>query len=166
MLLDKIFEEIFGDVDFGSIKFPQEEEDEKDTTYYHEVHDKYEDGKHVYHKEKEVKNGEVLKDVENNLNLEDKSKKIEVKDDEKKEEAKKCEKTDKCGDNPCIEFYEAKLRQATDLLEEARDTIKKQQEMYDKLESDFKDYIEEKKFYEIEYKKLNEKFNALKNIFK
>lgn len=31
-------------------------------TYYHSISDKYEDGKRVSHQEKEIKNGEVIKD--------------------------------------------------------------------------------------------------------
>jgi hypothetical protein len=93
------------------------EEDEKEESYYHRVADTYENGEHTSHVEKEVKNGEVLKDVNETYKIEDKS----------------CEKGEDgdtkdtcCKDN---QYYEDKLKEANDLLDEARETIKQQGEL-------------------------------------
>lgn len=60
-------------------------EDCEGKSYYHMVSDKYEDGKHVSHKEKEIKDGKVVKDIDNCMNIEDKC-----------EENKKCCKKESC----------------------------------------------------------------------
>ena len=67
----KFFEDFFG-TDFNktfsdmleAFKKEQEKEDEnkKDSSYFHKVFDKYENGEHVEHTEKEVKDGKVIKD--------------------------------------------------------------------------------------------------------
>lgn len=67
----KFFDDFFG-TDFNktfsdmleAFKKEQEKEDEnkKDTSYFHKVFDKYENGEHVEHVEKEVKDGKVIKD--------------------------------------------------------------------------------------------------------
>ena len=49
--------------------------DDENHSYYHYVSDKYEDGKHVSHNEKEVKDGKVVKDVHDSINIEDKNEK-------------------------------------------------------------------------------------------
>lgn len=67
----KFFDDFFG-TDFNktfsdmleAFKKEQEKEDEnkKDSSYFHKVFDKYENGEHVEHVEKEVKDGKVIKD--------------------------------------------------------------------------------------------------------
>ena len=67
----KFFEDFFG-TDFNktfsdmleAFNKEQEKEDEnkKDSSYFHKVFDKYENGEHVEHAEKEVKDGKVIKD--------------------------------------------------------------------------------------------------------
>lgn len=118
-MFEKIFNEIFGNVDFEKIfkDFPEEEkknENENDHSYFHSIEDKYENGEHVSHKEKEIKDGKVLKDVNDTF-------KIEVKG---KEEAEN-------GSND----YEEKLKKATDLLEEAQKTIVNQQKQLECYEN-------------------------------
>ena len=75
MNINEIFDEIFG-VDFVSdfqknweefekrandLKLKVEDDGEKHS-YCHEVEDEYENGEHTYHREKEVKDGKVVKD--------------------------------------------------------------------------------------------------------
>lgn len=89
-MFEKIFEEIFGDVDFNNFAKAVEEEIENEKeepkSYFHKVVDEYEDGKHVSHKEKEVKDGKVIKNVNENYKLEDKNEKnIEITYDDEKE---------------------------------------------------------------------------------
>ena len=67
----KFFDDFFG-TDFNktfsdmleAFKKEHEKEDEntKDSSYFHNVFDKYENGEHVEHVEKEVKDGKVIKD--------------------------------------------------------------------------------------------------------
>lgn len=67
----KFFDDFFG-TDFNktfsdmleSFKKEREKEDEnkEDSSYFHKVFDKYENGEHVEHSEKEVKDGKVIKD--------------------------------------------------------------------------------------------------------
>ena len=54
----------------------KEEKDNNSQSYYHSISDKFENGRHVSHQEKEVKNGKVLKDVhQENCRIEDKKEK-------------------------------------------------------------------------------------------
>ncbi len=72
-MFETIFNEIFGNVDWEKIgeklnEFEKNHEiNEKDDakSYFHVVEDEYEDGKHTHHKEKEVKDGKVVKDINN-----------------------------------------------------------------------------------------------------
>ena len=67
----KFFDDFFG-TDFNktfsdmleAFKKEQEKEGEnkEDSSYFHKVFDKYENGEHVEHEEKEVKDGKVIKD--------------------------------------------------------------------------------------------------------
>lgn len=118
-MINEIFKEIFGDVDFEQMfkNLPEDEKkNENDHSYFHTIEDKYDNGKHVSHIEKEVKDGKVIKDINNTF-------KIEVKGEE--EEKKEKPKENKCNSA----YYEEKLKQATDLLEEAQNTIINQQKM-------------------------------------
>lgn len=71
-MFEKIFEEIFGDVDWEKFAEKMKDFEEKNNaendgkSYFHAIEDEYEDGKHVLHKEKEVKDGKVIKDINNN----------------------------------------------------------------------------------------------------
>ncbi len=89
-MFERIFEEIFGDVDFNNFAKTVEEEIENEKeepkSYFRKVVDEYEDGKHVSHKEKEVKDGKVIKNVNENYKLEGKDEKnIEITYDDEKE---------------------------------------------------------------------------------
>ena len=59
------FHKTFSDM-LEAFKKEQEKEGEnkKDSSYFHKVFDKYENGEHVEHAEKEVKDGKVIKDVD------------------------------------------------------------------------------------------------------
>ena len=64
--------------------FNESEEDDENKSYYHYVYDKFDNGEHVAHKEKEVKDGKVLKDVNDTKNIESKKK------EDNKTEQKEC----------------------------------------------------------------------------
>lgn len=132
-LIDDLFFDIFGKKTFDEMfgeyeklysafnKAKDNKEDENEHSYYHKVADTYEDGNHTSHIEKEVKDGEVLKDVKETYQL-----------DNKEKECNKicCKNESKCNesvdDNKSVdsEFYENKLKEANDLLDEANKTIK------------------------------------------
>lgn len=84
-MFEKIFEEIFGDVDWEKFAEKMKDFEEKNNaendskSYFHTIEDEYEDGKHVLHKEKEVKDGKVIKDINDNclITKQDEDKTIE-----------------------------------------------------------------------------------------
>jgi len=84
-MFETIFNEIFGDIDWEKFAEKMKDFEEKNNaanaanegkSYFHEIEDEYEDGKHVLHKEKEVKDGKVIKDINNSC--------LSVKQDENK----------------------------------------------------------------------------------
>lgn len=120
-MFERIFNEIFGDADFEQMfkNLPEDEKkNENDHSYFHTIEDKYDNGKHVSHIEKEVKDGKVIKDINNTF-------KIEVKGEEEEKKEKQCNST----------YYEEKLKQTSDLLEQAQKTITDQQKRIEDLES-------------------------------
>lgn len=96
----------------------EEECDDEPKSYYHYMCDKYENGKHVSHKEKEVKDGKVLKDVDNCMNIEDKT--------ENKKESCNCEKQK-------VENKEEKDKNVCDLKQKLADMQKEHLKMEEHL---------------------------------
>ena len=77
----KTFDDLFNEV-FDNKVNTDDVKDENNHSYFHSVKDKYKNGEHVSHSEKEIKDGKVIKDVNHFGNIEDK---------------KNC----KCDDNVC-----------------------------------------------------------------
>ena len=77
----KTFDDLFNEV-FENKVNTDDVKDENNHSYFHSVKDKYKNGEHVSHSEKEIKDGKVIKDVNHFGNIEDK---------------KNC----KCDDNVC-----------------------------------------------------------------
>lgn len=81
-MFETIFNEFFGDIDWEKFAEKMKNFEEKNNaendgkSYFHAIEDEYEDGKHVLHKEKEVKDGKVIKDINDNC--------LTVKQDENK----------------------------------------------------------------------------------
>lgn len=81
-MFETIFNEFFGDIDWEKFAEKMKDFEEKNNvendgkSYFHAIEDEYEDGKHVLHKEKEVKDGKVIKDINDNC--------LTVKQDENK----------------------------------------------------------------------------------
>lgn len=141
-MFDRIFNEIFGDVDFKQFfenLGEEKEEKENGHSYYHRVEDKYDNGKHVSHVEKEIKDGEVIKDIKDIFKIED-----------KKEEKAIEEKKEENNNEKYSAYYEQRLKKASDLLEEAQKTIFNQQKQ---IES-----------YENRCKELEVKFDKLRDL--
>lgn len=82
-MFDRIFKDIFGTEAFEKLEnafeetmkeFEETAKKDDDFSYFHDVRDKYENGKHVSHDEKEVKDGKVLKDIHRSMNIDDNKK--------------------------------------------------------------------------------------------
>ena len=71
-MFETIFNEFFGDIDWEKFAEKMKDFEEKNNvendgkSYFHAIEDEYEDGKHILHKEKEVKDGKVIKDINDN----------------------------------------------------------------------------------------------------
>ena len=71
-MFETIFNEFFGDIDWEKFAEKMKDFEEKNNvendgkSYFHTIEDEYEDGKHILHKEKEVKDGKVIKDINDN----------------------------------------------------------------------------------------------------
>ena len=71
-MFETIFNEFFSDIDWEKFAEKMKNFEEKNNaendgkSYFHAIEDEYEDGKHVLHKEKEVKDGKVIKDINDN----------------------------------------------------------------------------------------------------
>ena len=81
-MFETIFNEFFFFFDWEKFAEKMKDFEEKNNavndgkSYFHAIEDEYEDGKHVLHKEKEVKDGKVIKDINDNC--------LTVKQDENK----------------------------------------------------------------------------------
>ena len=126
---------------------------EKNHSYFHSVKDKYKNGEHVSHSEKEIKDGKVIKDVNNSVSLEDK---------------KNCT----CNENVCK--CDKKLYEKKETEYDALKGINKHLEQSLKsaenalIEKDKKIAELESKLYEVTKDKnyLLNKFEEIKNAFK
>lgn len=154
----KTFDDLFNEVFVNKVN-TDEVKDEKNHSYFHSVKDKYENGEHISHSEKEIKDGKVIKDVDNCLEIENKE---------------NC----KCNDNVCKcdkKLYEKKeteydaLKGVNKQLEES---LKKYSELY--VDSQRALVEKDKKITELESKLaevtkdkeyLLKKFEQVKNVF-
>lgn len=101
-------------------------------TYYHSISDKYEDGKRVSHQEKEIKNGEVIKDesfdstktIENAQAKQDECKCGEVKCN--------CESRSRSIDE-CFSEYEATIKEKEARIYELESRLKKKEVLINEL---------------------------------
>lgn len=124
----KTFDDLFNEV-FDNKVNTDDVKDENNHSYFHSVKDKYENGEHISHSEKEIKDGKVIKDVDNCLEIENKE---------------NC----KCNDNVCK--CDKKLCEKKETLERS---LKKYSELY--FDSQRALVEKDKKIAELE-SKLNE----------
>ena len=147
----KTFDDLFNEV-FDNKVNTDDVSNKRNHSYFHSVKDKYKNGEHVSHSEKEIKDGKVIKDVNHFGNIEDK---------------KNC----KCDDNVCK--CDKKVSDKKETEYEALKGISQFWE--DSLRSAEKTLIErDKKIAELE-RKLAEvtqdkeyllmKFEQVKNVF-
>ena len=148
----KTFDDLINEV-FDNKVNTDDVSNEKNHSYFHSVKDKYKNGEHVSHSEKEIKDGKVIKDVNHFGNIEDK---------------KNC----KCDDNVCK--CDKKLYEKKETEYDALKGINKHLEQSLKsaenalIEKDKKIAELESKLYEVTKDKnyLLNKFEEIKNAFK
>lgn len=147
----KTFDDLFNEVFVNKVN-TDEVKDEKNHSYFHSVKDKYENGKHISHTEKEIKDGKVITDVDNCLEIENKE---------------NC----KCNDNVCKcdkKLYEKKeteyeaLKDINKHLEQslrsAEKTLAEKDKKIVELESKLAEVTLDKEY-------LLKKFEQVKNVF-
>lgn len=155
----KTFDDLINEV-FDNKVNTDDVSNEKNHSYFHSVKDKYKNGEHVSHSEKEIKDGKVIKDVNNSVSLEDK---------------KNCtcnENVCKCNENVCK--CDRKLYEKKETEYDALKGINKHLEQSLKsaenalIEKDKKIAELESKLYEVTKDKnyLLNKFEEIKNAFK
>jgi hypothetical protein len=121
----------------------EDESDGKNSSYYHFVSEKYENGKRVEHKEKIVRDGEVIKDVEQCTCLADK----------KEDEAPKVD--DKC----------SKAEEKNDELSILKNENKELKARIAEVEATLKEKVGEAADLSDENAKLRAKLESIKNMF-
>ena len=147
----KTFDDLINEV-FDNKVNTDDVSNEKNHSYFHSVKDKYKNGEHVSHSEKEIKDGKVIKDVNNSVSLEDK---------------KNCT----CNENVCK--CDRKLYEKKETEYEALKGMNKHLEQSLKsaenalIEKDKKIAELESKLYEVTKDKeyLLNKFEQVKNVF-
>ena len=147
----KTFDDLINEV-FDNKVNTDDVSNEKNHSYFHSVKDKYKNGEHVSHSEKEIKDGKVIKDVNNSVSLEDK---------------KNCT----CNENVCK--CDKKLYEKKETEYDALKGINKHLEQSLKsaenalIEKDKKIAELESKLYEVTKDKeyLLNKFEQVKNVF-
>ena len=148
----KTFDDLINEV-FDNKVNTDDVSNEKNHSYFHSVNDKYKNGEHISHIEKEIKDGKVIKDVNNSVSLEDK---------------KNCT----CNENVCK--CDKKLYEKKETEYDALKGINKHLEQSLKsaenalIEKDKKIAELESKLYEVTKDKnyLLNKFEEIKNAFK
>ena len=134
--VDDLFEEVFENkVNTDNVK------DDNNHSYYHSVKDKYANGEHISHSEKEIKDGKVIKDVDNSFELENK---------------KNCQ----CNDNVCQcdkKLYEKKETLEQSLRSAEKALVEKDRKITE-LESKLAEVTLDKEY-------LLKKFEQVKNVF-
>jgi hypothetical protein len=139
-MIKKLFNELFGDVDLekmvNEISEAIENEGEKDSSYFYKVEDKYDNGHHVSHIEKEVKDGNVIKDINRTMNIEDKNEKT------KEDVQYKRDYKDKCIEyESVIKKLEKELYEKDDLIHTLRERCSKLMEENDKIKFVLRDLV-------------------------
>lgn len=153
-MFETIFNEFFGDIDWEKFAEKMKDFEEKNNvendgkSYFHAIEDEYEDGKHVLHKEKEVKDGKVIKDINDNC--------LTVKQDENKA----IENQENKQFNTETEIRELKAENERLLKEIAKknETIKHLRDYNCKQNNDLESLIHKNK-------ELTNKLNNIKKLF-
>ena len=127
--------------------------DENNHSYFHSVKDKYKNGEHVSHSEKEIKDGKVIKDVNNSVSLEDK-KNCTCNENVCKCDRKLCEKKE--AEYDALKGINKHLEQS---LKSAENALIEKDKKIAELESKLYEVTKDKNY-------LLNKFEEIKNAFK
>ena len=146
--VDDLFEEVFENkVNTDNVK------DDNNHSYYHSVKDKYANGEHISHSEKEIKDGKVIKDVvDNSLNIENKEN-CKCNDNVCKSDKKLCEKKETEYD--ALKGINKHLEQS---LRSAENALAEKDKKIVELESKLAEVTLDKEY-------LLKKFEQVKNVF-
>lgn len=126
-MFEKIFEEIFGNEFLDNLKdgfeksvknLEKDDEDEKDSSYYHKITEEYENGRCVSRSEKEIKNGQVIKDVTEVHKLEDK----------------------KCDNEKCEIDYEQKCKEYEEVIKNLKGELREKDNRVEYLEKKLENF--------------------------
>ena len=138
--------------------------DENNHSYFHSVKDKYKNGEHISHSEKEIKDGKVIKDVNNRINLEDK------KNCKCGDNVCKCNKTDNVKDENnqlkvISQFWEDSFRSAENTLIERDKKIAELERKLAKVTKEKEYFINKLAKVTKDKEYLLNKFEQVKNVF-
>lgn len=168
-MFEKIFEEIFGaealkalDEQFDKFDNKTSEADNtNDKSYFHKIVDKYENGEHVSHLEKEIKNGQVVKDVNNVKKVEE----ITNTNTNKLKDAPQCECGTKCKCGEDAAHWEQDIRYYNDLVEKLQNQLVRKNNKIGSLEALLNTAEKACSEKDNEIKKLKSKLEAIKQLF-
>ena len=130
------------------------EKDNKNHSCYHYVCDKYENGKNVYHQEKEIKDGKVLKDEGHGCGC------ISNNDDTSIKSDSECKKN--CTENSKPKEYEKAVANENEALKQKNCKLRS---YINKLECECEEYKNEICELKKENEELRRKFDAIKSMF-
>lgn len=135
--------------------------DENNHSYFYSVKDEYEDGNHVYHSEKEVKDGQVIKNVDHFINLEN-NKNCNCNDkvcdcNKKLDDYEKKEKTEKPL-HAVIEKLKSLNKHLTQSFRSAENALIEKDKKIAELERKLAEVTKDKEY-------LLNKFEQVKNVF-
>ena len=148
----KTFDDLINEV-FDNKVNTDDVSNEKNHSYFHSVKDKYKNGEHVSHSEKEIKDGKVIKDVNNSVSLEDK-KNCTCNENVCKCDRKLCEKKETEYD--ALKGINKHLEQS---LKSAENALIEKDKKIAELESKLYEVTKDKNY-------LLNKFEEIKNAFK
>lgn len=148
----KTFDDLINEV-FDNKVNTDDVSNEKNHSYFHSVKDKYKNGEHVSHSEKEIKDGKVIKDVNNSVSLEDK-KNCTCNENVCKCDKKLCEKKETEYD--ALKGINKHLEQS---LKSAENALIEKDKKIAELESKLYEVTKDKNY-------LLNKFEEIKNAFK
>lgn len=146
--------ELFSEKKQSKKECDKEKCEPKCKSYYHYVCDKFKNGENVYHQEKEVKDGKVLKDEGHGCGC------ITNNDDASIKSDSECKKN--CTENSKLKEYEKAVSNENEVLKQKNCKLRSH---INKLECECEEYKNEICELKKENEELRRKFNAIKSMF-
>lgn len=159
----KTFDDLFNEV-FENKVNTDDVKDENNHSYFYSVKDKYKNGEHISHCEKEIKDGKISEYVNNHINLDDK------KNCKCDDNVCKCNKTDNVKDENnqlkvTSQFWEDSFRSAENTLIERDKKIAELERKLAKVTKEKEYFINKLAKVTKDKEYLLNKFEQVKNIF-